>query len=191
MRIVEAVAVAVGDQRDACGGEFLAAGNRTLEGHEIGIVKYADAHMLGNIPTVNLGALHGAGNFAQDGHADAGSAVGNQQSRIFRSPGVEDLAGNRSVLREQGGFILRTNRNPEGLDIEMGNMQHGLARVAQHQMFADRRMMVVDAVNRVDFQSQLLVAQPDGQRLSVGESGLVGAHQIELSIGSRAHTSVT
>ena len=127
MRIVESVAVAKGHQRNAGRGEFLAAGNSAFEGHQVGIVENADAHMLRIVPAGNLGALHVPGNLAQDSHANAGSPIGHQQSRIFRAPGVKDLARNRSVLRQQRGFILRPERNSDGFDIEMGNVQRVLA----------------------------------------------------------------
>ena len=100
MRVVEAVAVAKGHQRYAGGGEFFAGGKSALEGHEIGIVEDADTHAVRIVPTGNFGALHGARNFAENGHAHAGEAIGYQQSRIFQAPGVENLAGNGSILSE-------------------------------------------------------------------------------------------
>ena len=69
-------------------------------------------------------------------------------------------------------------------------MQRGRAGIAQDHMLAHGGMMVIDAVNHTDFQSQFLVAQADGKRLSVGQSGLVRAYQVERRIGSRAQPSV-
>ncbi len=47
MGIVEAVAVAEGDERGAGGGELLAGLEGALEGHEVGVIEDADADPAG------------------------------------------------------------------------------------------------------------------------------------------------
>ncbi len=69
-------------------------------------------------------------------------------------------------------------------------MQRALAAVAQNQMLADGRMIVVSAVNHRDFERQFLVAQSYGQRFPVFDVGLICAHQLELRVGARAQPPV-
>ena len=72
----------------------------------------------------------------------------------------------------------------------MGDVKRGRAGVAQDQMLAKGRMMVIDAINDGDFKSQFLVAQTDGERFSVLKCGFVGAYQVELGVGSGAEAAV-
>ena len=138
------------------------------------------------VPAVDLRALHVAGHLAEDRDAVAGESVGDQQARIFGAAGVKGLARNGAVLREQRDFVRRSERKAEGLDVQVRNMKRRGAGIAQHEMFAHRRMAVVDAVNHRHFERKLLVAEADGQRLAVGQGGVVSAQQIEHGVGAGA-----
>ncbi len=110
--------------------------------------------------------------------------------RHLQSPGVKNFPGNRPVLREESRFILRPERNCDGLDIEMRQMERGGAGIAQHQMLADRRMTFIDAIDDRHFKGEGLMTQVDGKRLSVGQRGLAAVHQVEARIVARADLSV-
>src|SRR6266568_7689822 len=119
MRIVEAVLVAKGDQRDPGSVENLAGRNGPFERHDVGVVQDADADAVGLVPAADLCSLHVARHFAEDGEAIAGTAICYQQSRIFRTPGVKGLAWDSAILREEGGFVSRSKGDVDGLDVEV------------------------------------------------------------------------